>query len=49
MDLTAPGEGQLFWQISFLLSVINLGFWSYALFDAFNSGFGAAKSKFFWC
>jgi hypothetical protein len=47
MDLIAPGDGQLFWQISFLLSVIYLGFWAYALFDAINSNFRAIHSKFF--
>ncbi len=48
MDLIAPGEGLLFWQISFLLSLIYLGFWAYALFDALRSQFRAPHSKFLW-
>ncbi|PZX57918.1 PLD nuclease N-terminal domain-containing protein [Algoriphagus chordae] len=48
MDLIAPGDGQTFWQISFLLSLIYLGFWAYALFDALRSEFRAAHSKFLW-
>jgi len=48
MDLIAPGDGQTLWQISFLLSVIYLGFWAYALFDALSSEFRAMHSKFLW-
>ena len=48
MDLIAPGEGQFFWQISFLISAIYLGLWVYALIDAINSDFVATHSKFLW-
>lgn len=48
MDLIAPGEGQMFWQISFLLSAMCIGFWVYALFDVLRSEFRAAHSKFLW-
>ncbi|WP_425636676.1 PLDc N-terminal domain-containing protein [Algoriphagus yeomjeoni] len=48
MDLIASGDGQLIWQISFLFSVVYLGFWAYALFDALGSEFRAAHSKFQW-
>ncbi|SFU08222.1 Phospholipase_D-nuclease N-terminal [Algoriphagus locisalis] len=48
MDLIAPGDGQLIWQFSFLLSVVYLGFWAYALFDATGAEFRAAHSKFMW-
>ncbi|REG83613.1 PLDc N-terminal domain-containing protein [Algoriphagus antarcticus] len=46
MDLLAPGEGLLTWQISFLLCLVYLGFWAYALFDALRSEFRAPHSKF---
>ncbi len=45
MDLIEPGEGQFFWQISFLISAIYLGLWVYALIDAINSDFVATHSK----
>lgn len=48
MDLISPGEGLLFWQISFLFCLIYLGFWAYALFDALSSEFKAPHSKFMW-
>ncbi|SFA76849.1 PLDc N-terminal domain-containing protein [Algoriphagus aquimarinus] len=48
MNLIAPGEGLLFWQISFLFCLIYLGFWAYALFDALRSEFRAAHSKLLW-
>ena len=48
MDLIAPGEGLLFWQISFLLSLIYLGFWAYALFDALRLHFRPPHTKILW-
>ncbi|WP_423779149.1 PLDc N-terminal domain-containing protein [Algoriphagus aquimarinus] len=48
MDLISSGEGQLFWQISFLFCLLYLGFWAYALFDALSSEFRAAHSKLLW-
>ncbi|MFC5626797.1 PLDc N-terminal domain-containing protein [Algoriphagus winogradskyi] len=48
MDLIVPGDGQLIWQISFLFSVLFLGFWAYALFDALGAEFRAAHSKLMW-
>ena len=48
MDLIAPGDGQFTWQFSFLIAVIYLGFWVYALFDALMAEFREAHSKFLW-
>jgi hypothetical protein len=45
MDLIAPSNGLIFWQLS---GVIYLGFWIYAVIDCLRSDFRASQQQLIW-
>lgn len=45
MDLIAPSNGLIFWQLT---GLIYLGFWVYALIDCLRSDFRASHQQLIW-